>query len=282
MATAATRLFGLLGHPVSHSLSPALHGAAFRATGLDAEYLAFDVAPGRLAAALEGARALGVAGLNVTVPHKEAALALAVAADPLAAAIGAANTLVPAPGGWRAHNTDAEGFLRAVEADLEFTPGGRRGLVLGAGGAARAAVLALLREGAQEIFVANRNGERASRLVADLRETAGGDRLACTPLETAPERIGDGDLLVSATPLGLRPDGRWPWDLGRFDPGVVAFDMAYRPEGDTSLTREARARGLRSSSGGSMLLHQGALSFTLWTGLPAPLGAMEKALGRTG
>ncbi|GAB4257003.1 MAG: shikimate dehydrogenase [Deferrisomatales bacterium] len=278
MIRASTRLFGLLGHPVSHSLSPAMHNAALRATGVDAVYLAFDVAPRELEGALAGARALGAGGLNLTVPHKERGLALAAEADPLAEAAGAANTLVPAPGGWKAYNTDVSGFVTALAEDLGFRARGRRCLVLGAGGAARAAVAGLLAEGAQEIFVANRNEQRARRLVADLSEL-GRRRLSPVALERALGRLAAGDLLVSATPVGLRPDGAWPWDLRAADPAVVVYDMAYRPEGQTCLVRQARAAGLRASSGRSMLLHQGALAFALWTGRPAPLSAMAAALG---
>lgn len=276
--TARTRLFGLVGHPVSHSLSPAMQNAAFVAAGLDAAYAAFDVPPAALQEALAGAWALGFGGLNVTVPHKEKALALAADADDTASRAGAANTLVPVPGGWRAHNTDVEGFVAALRADLELDPAGRRCLVLGAGGAARGAVLGLLEAGAQEILVANRNEERAGELVRDLRERCRTHRLATVPLEAAPERLGPGGLLVSATPLGLGPDGRWPWELDRFGPGLVAYDLAYRTGAETPLVLQARQQGLRAGSGLSMLLRQGALAFTLWTGEPAPLAAMEQAL----
>ena len=277
-----TRLYGLFGHPVTHSLSPRMQNAALRESGLDALYLAFDVEPSDLKAALQGARAMGVAGLNVTVPHKERALGFSREADPVASLIGAANTLVPADGGWRAYNTDAEGFLGAVRADLGFTPGGRRCLLLGAGGAARAAAVALAREGAQEIFVANRNGERAETLCADLGDKLTGTSLRAVPLDAAFSVLGAGDLLVSATPLGLQPDGSWPWDLGRLAAGVVVYDMAYRPTGETRLAEAARGAGLLSASGRSMLLGQGARAFSLWTGLTAPAGAMEQALATAG
>ncbi len=276
--TAHTRLFGVLGWPVSHSLSPALQNAALRAAGMDARYAAFGVAPEALPAALAGARALGFGGLNVTVPHKEQALALAAEADPSAASAGAANTLVPVPGGWRAHNTDGAGLLRALAADLAFDPAGRRCLILGAGGAARGAAVALLSAGAQEILVANRNKGRAEELVRDLRRRLAAEALVPVSLEEAPERLGADGLVVSATPLGLSPEGRWPWDPGRLPSGVVAYDLAYRLGTETSLVRQAREQGLRAASGLSMLLHQGALVFTLWTGEPAPLAAMEAAL----
>ncbi len=274
---AATRAFGLVGRPVSHSLSPAMHNAAFRALGMDAVYLAFDVAPGELGAALEGARALGFGGLNVTVPHKEQALALAARAATSARLTGAANTLVPAQAGWEAHNTDVEGFARALAEDLGLDPRGRRCWILGAGGAARAAAVALGRARAQEILVMNRNRNRAERLAAALGPAVGVP-VRAVGVDGFPARAGPGDLVVSATPLGLEPDARWPWDLAAIPPGLFVFDMAYRAGGETSLVLQARAAGHRAVSGRSMLLHQGAAAFALWTGRPPPLEIMRQAL----
>lgn len=276
--TAATRLFGLLGHPVSHSLSPAMHNAAFRALGLDACYLAFDVPPERLVDALRGARALGAGGLNVTVPHKEQALRLAEEVDEGAALVGAANTLVPTSGGWKAFNTDVEGFLRALEEDVGFQAAGRKAVVLGAGGAARAAIVGLLRSGIQGIVVLNRNEERAEKLVSTVRRTVGGNRITSARLD--PDEtpgLGPGDLVVSATPLGLQRDTRWPWPLPTISAGVVFYDMAYGP-GETSLVNAARQEGFLAASGRRMLLHQGAAAFSLWTGQAAPMLVMEEAL----
>lgn len=276
--TASTRLFAVLGHPVAHSLSPVFQNAGFRALGIDACYLAFDVAPEALGTALEGARALGFGGLNLTIPHKEQALALAREADAGAVLVGAANTLVPAPGGWRAFNTDVEGLLRALGDDLGFAPAGRRALLLGAGGAARAAAVGLLRSGIQEILLANRNETRAEKLACALGDVAGQNRV--TPVGLGDARafgLAAGDLVLSATPLGLHGQGSWPWDLGRFSPGVAFYDLAYGRE-ETALVTAARAAGFRAASGRRMLLHQGAAAFTLWTGRPAPLGAMEAAL----
>lgn len=274
-----TRVFAVLGHPVSHSLSPLFQNAAFHALALDACYVALDVAPPDLARALEGALALGMGGLNVTVPHKERALALCAAADPGAALVGAANALVPNPdrSGWIGHNTDVAGFLRAVQEELGFSARGRRCLLLGAGGAARAAAVGLLREGIQEIHVANRNRKRAEFFSAQLSEATGRE-IHTVPLEEAPEvELGAGDLLVCATPLGLSSEADWPWDLGRFAPGILVYDMAYGRR-ETRLVEVARAAGCKAASGRRMLLHQGAAAFTLWTGREAPLSAMEEAL----
>ena len=279
-ASATTALFGLLGHPVEHSLSPAMHNAAFEAVGADARYLAFDVVPGDLSTALDGARALGVRGLNATVPHKQAALALAQEADPLAVQAGAANTLCPTAKGWKAYNTDVEGLLRALEVDLGFTPTGQSCVILGAGGAARAAVVGLAARGAQEIRVTNRNGKRAEALVRELAPMVKADALRTASWEHALTDMGPGSLLVSATPLGLSAQGRWPWDPTAMPEGLLVFDMAYRRGGETPLVDQARGAGLTAASGRSMLLHQGALAFELWTGIAPPLAVMGAALDR--
>ncbi|WP_025323868.1 shikimate dehydrogenase [Deferrisoma camini] len=274
-----TALFGLLGHPVAHSLSPSMHNAAFAALGIDAVYLAFDVEPGRLAEALTGSRALGVAGWNVTVPHKEAALALAAEADPRAELVGAANTLVPVRAGWRAHNTDVAGFARALAEDLAFHPEGRRCWIWGAGGAARAAVVALALGGAQEIRVMNRNAIRARLLADELGSRLGPTRVAAEDLAAFAPRPGD--LVVSATPAGLSDDASWPWDLGSCRE-LFVYDMAYRRGAETPLVVQARALGHRAASGRSMLLHQGAEAFRLWTGREPPLDAMARAMEPSG
>ncbi len=271
-----TLLFGLLGHPVGHSLSPSMHNAAFAALGIDAVYLAFDVEPGQLAEALAGSWALGVAGWNVTVPLKEAVLALAAEVDPQAELVGAANTLVRIQAGWQAHNTDVAGFARALAEDLGFRPPGRRCWIWGAGGAARAAVVALASGGAQEILVTNRNATRARRLVRELGPRLIPARVAAVDLAAFAPRPGD--LVVGATPAGLSDDASWPWDLGSCR-DLFVYDMAYRRGAETPLVDQARALGHRAASGRSMLLHQGAEAFRLWTGRSPPVDAMARAMG---
>lgn len=274
-----TRLLGLIGHPVAHSLSPRFQNAALRAAGLDACYLAFDVPPSALPASLMGARALGFAGLNVTVPHKEEALRLADEVDARARLVGAANTLVPTEAGWKAFNTDVDGFLRAVADDLSFQAGGRRALIVGAGGAARAAAVGLLETGIQEIWIANRNIERAESLAVALANRT--DAVPIRPLRSGdplPTGLGPGDLVVDATPAGLKDEQEWPWRLAELGAGFLVYDMAYRSASETPLVAAARTAGLRAASGRRMLLHQGAAAFTLWTGLRAPIEIMERAL----
>jgi shikimate dehydrogenase len=265
---ARTRVTGIIGWPVAHSLSPAMHNAAFAALGLNWLYGAFPVHPARVEEAVRGLAAAGVAGLNVTIPHKQAVLTACSRVSEAVAAIGAANTLIPdGDGGFHAENTDAAGFLRAL--DEAGTPGleGADVLVVGAGGAARAVVFALGTRGAR-VRVANRTPERA----AALGETVPFERAAL-------DRAAAGcALVVNATSLGLEDD-LVPQDLplDGLGPGQAVADIVYKP-GGTAWLAAAAARGSRTVDGLAMLLHQGAAAFAAWTGLEPPIDVMRGAL----
>ena len=253
---------GVAGWPVAHSRSPRMHNAALAAAGLDDwRYLRLPLPPARFAETVRALPAAGFRGLNVTIPHKEAALALADAATETAAAVGAANTLTFGPGGIHADNTDVPGLLEALAID----PAGRSALVLGAGGAARAAVYAL--RGA-DVAVWNRTRERAERLVADL-----GGRVV--------ERPGRAEIVVNCTSVGLRPGDpafkRLPLDADTFGVGSHVVDMVYRA-GDTELIAEARRRGAQVVTGLEILVAQGAASFERWTDRTAPRAVMRAAV----
>ena len=265
----ATRVAGIIGWPVAHSLSPAMHNAAFAALGLDWVYVAFPVEEGRVPDALTGLAAAGVAGLNVTIPHKQAALAQASAASDAASAIGAANTLVPdGAGGFRADNTDAAGFLRALDEQAPLDLDGAEALVIGAGGAARAVVWALRSRGAR-IRVSNRTEEKAAAL-GDVVEFAPG------PLA---EAASSAAIVVNTTSLGLHEDAPPPeLPLRALDPSSVVVDVVYR-RGGTPWLHEVAAHGCRTVDGLGMLLHQGAAAFAQWTGQEPPVEVMREALG---
>jgi shikimate dehydrogenase len=263
-----TRVTGIIGWPVEHSLSPAMHNAAFAALGMNWLYAAFPVAPERVADALRGLAAAGCAGLNVTIPHKREALACASSASEAAEAIGAANTLVPdGEGGFRADNTDAAGFLRALDEQAPLELAGRDVLLIGAGGAARAVAFALRSRGAH-LLVANRTPARAAELgraVPFVREAL--DIIA-----------GEVALVVNATSLGLDGDVPPPeLPLPGSGAGPVVADIVYRP-GGTPWLAAAAARGARTVDGLGMLLHQGAAAFAQWTGREPPVDAMRAAL----
>jgi shikimate dehydrogenase len=248
--SASAALCGIILHPAGHTLSPVLHAAAYAELGLDAHYQAFDVPPERLAGAIVGMRALRVRQLSVSLPLKEAALALADRVSDAARAIGAANTLTLEGGQLVADNTDWIGVRRSLEPLGPWS--GSRALVLGAGGAARAVVYALRQLGARAAVHA-RTPARAERLAADL----GAELVAVD----APW-----DLLINATPVGMQPDsGGTPLSAALLRPGATVFDTVYRPL-ETRLLREARARGCRVQDGLDMLVHQAIEQVRLWSG----------------
>jgi shikimate dehydrogenase len=253
----------VIGDPVEHSRSPAMHNAAFAALALDWVYVAFPVPGGRGDAAVRAVRALGLAGLNVTMPHKDAAARACDDLAPDASALGAVNTVVVDGERLVGHNTDGTGFMRAL-ADEGVTVEGKRVLVVGAGGAARAIVLAAGQAGASVTVAARR--EEAARAAAGL---AGG---RATALDDAP--IADCDVLVNATPLGMGGEAP-PFDPARLDPGQFVYDTVYPAE--TPLIAAARERGVAAVGGLGMLVHQGACSFELWTGRAAPVDVMRAA-----
>jgi shikimate dehydrogenase len=258
-----------MGSPVRHSLSPAMHNAAFAALGLDWAYVAFEVRPGDVPAALAGARALGLGGLSVTIPHKGAVASEVDELSAAARAVGAVNTVVPlADGRLRGDNTDGAGFLASL-ADEGFDPRGRRCLVVGAGGAARAVVYALAQAGAAEVAVVNRSQDRAESAAA-LAASAG--RVG------APADAAAADLVVNATPLGLAgSDPRTlPPGSAHLGPGQLVVDLVPNPA-ETPFLVAARDRGARVAGGLGMLVHQGALAFELWTGRAAPVAVMRAA-----
>ena len=278
-----TRLVGIIGWPVAHSLSPAMHNAAFAALGLNWAYVPLPVPPGAVEDALRGLKALGFAGANVTIPHKEAVIPYLDEVTPAARAMGAVNTLLVRREDGTARlvgdNTDAIGFLEDLRA-AGFDPAGRRCLVLGAGGGARAVVYALAQAGAQ-VTLHNRTPRRAQALVQALTPHLPGVSLTALPAGT---RLTDldlaaFDLLVNTTPVGMWPHPEaspWP-EEAPLPPPLPVYDLVYRPA-ETRLLRQARRAGARAIGGLGMLLRQGAAAFILWTGEPAPLDVMRTAL----
>ena len=258
-----TRLAGVIGWPVEHSRSPLMHNAAYAALGMDWAYVAMPVEPARLEQALRGAAALGFAGLNVTIPHKQATAAICDELSPEACRAGSANTVLMLDGGrLRGETTDGQGMLDAI-GDLP----GPGALVLGAGGAARAAVAALAGAGLA-VTVSARRREAAEQLAQELGATATG-----WPAREAPE------LIVNATPLGQAGEAdRLPLDAGLLD-GRVVCDLAYRGDGaETGLIVSARERGAKAVDGLEVLVGQGALAFRLFTGAEPPIEIMRAAV----
>ena len=270
--SAATVVVGVMGDPVAHSLSPLLHNTAFAAMGLDWVSVGFPVADGRAAEALLGAAALGVRGLSVTMPHKDAVAALVDRRSPSAGQLGAVNCVVRRGGQWIGENTDGPGFVAALRRRGGFEPAGRHCLVIGAGGAARAVVAGLADAGAAEVVVVNRSADRAAA-AASLAGPLG--RVG------SEDDAGLCDLVVNATPLGMGAEGdravAWPVDPGLLRPGQVVVDLVYHPR-ETPWLAAARDRGAYVANGLGMLVHQAALQLAGWTGMEVPVEAMWQAV----
>jgi len=260
------QVFGLLGNPVSHSLSPPLHEAAYRELGIDARYVTFESTVETLESAVEGALALGIRGLNVTIPFKQDVLEFCEP-DELAGRIGAVNTLDFGSDVPTGHNTDAAGLVRAFS-HHDVTLSGRA-VVVGAGGAGRAAAFALANEG-MDVAVANRTVETATDLAAAIDGASGHG------LDALDGLVGDADVLVNATSVGMESDES-PVPTKALHADLAVLDAVYAPR-KTRLLREAAAVGADTIDGGWMLLYQGVAAFERWTGREAPIDAMNAAL----
>ena len=267
-----THVVGIIGWPVSHSLSPAIHNAGFAAAGLDWVYLPLPVRPEWLQPALIGLVPLGFAGANVTMPHKTEAAELIRHRSDDATLLQAVNTIAVRGGELEGHNTDVAGFDRFLRRDAGFDPAARSALVYGAGGAARACALALARAGLAELTVAARDEARAAPLVKMV------EALEVPVTLIRPGATGElsPDLVVNATPVGGRDAEQVLPSLPHLGPGVLVIDLLYDPP-STDLQRRAREAGATVFGGLGHLLEQAALSFELWTGQPAPLEVMSAA-----
>jgi len=272
-----TKVTGVFGFPVEHSLSPAMHNAAFAALHLNYTYVPFSVAPENLGAALRGLPALGIIGVNLTIPHKEAALAYCDTITGEARDIGAVNTIHIVGGRLVGDNTDGRGFYEPLR-EMGVSVADKNAVVIGAGGAARAVVFRLAREGAR-ITLVNRTPERAARLAADV-ERAGFAPVAVLPPNQPKEltrKIAEAELLVHTTKVGMNPDpdAMPPIPLEALHSHLFVYDLIYRPA-ETVLLRTARAQGCRTLNGVKMLVYQGAAAFERWTGQWPPTDVMEE------
>ncbi len=267
------RLCYIVGYPVEHSMSPAMHNAAFNALGLDAEYRLAPVEPGRLGAFIETLREPEVMGASVTIPHKEEVMRHLDHVDDTARAIGAVNTVVHKDDALKGYNTDATGGVRALTeeyGDLE----GSNVAILGAGGASRAITYQVSRVECS-VTVLNRSVDRARKLVEDLRPTASAE-LSHGGLDQLPVLIEDTDVLINTTPVGMSPNtSDSPVPEGLLNGGLFVFDVIYNPM-KTRLLREAEMKGAGTLSGVKMLVYQGAEAFKMWTGSEPPVDLMQR------
>ena len=273
--------FGLLGHPVAHSLSPVMHAASFRSLGLDADYRCIDVPPEALGECLSACRREGFQGLNLTVPHKEAAVALMDRLDRSVGLYGAVNTVRIDSQGFVGFNTDAEGFLEDLSVNRHMSPEGRNVLILGCGGAGRALAIACARGGASDVALANRTVAKAEQVLADivqrLPEAAASVRVLPYDLATWAENCRESDLVVQCTTAGLHADDASVLPSEAFRKGQLLYDIVYTQR-MTPTMRAALTAGADVMNGVGMLVYQGAAAFSIWTGMAADTRAMRAAL----
>lgn len=284
--TKAPIRLGVFGQPVAHSLSPQIQNAALEKAGIAMRYARFEIAPEELRAALEVLPRLDFVGVNLTVPHKIAALSLVHEADENARAVGAVNTIKIEEGKLRGFNTDGRGFSRAIREEFSVDLRDLRILVVGAGGAARAIALQCAKENCERLVIANRDAAKAQTLCDQLRDYFAGPRvLGPVPRLQAIDwndaafrfQIANVDLVVNATPLGLNRNDSTPIPARLLAPHLMIYDTNYA-RAATKFVTAALEAGARAANGLSMLLHQGALAFEIWFAQPAPLTAMREAL----
>ncbi len=277
--TGTTGVLALLGHPVAHTRSPQIHNAAFAAQGLDLVYVALDVPPALLPSAVAGLAALGMRGANVTVPHKEAVIPLLDDVDEAARRVGAVNTIVNRDGRLWGTNTDVPGFLGALEYVWGRSAAGSVCLVLGAGGAGKAVVAALVGAGAAGVYLYNRTSERAARLC---RAAAAWGDVPCRPvtLDEAGRLASEVELIVNATSVGLGEGVKeTPIPVDMVTRRHLVMDLVYGSQ-PTSLVAAARERGAIAVDGREMLVRQAAAAYELWTGRKAPMDVMRDQVMR--
>ena len=277
MVKGTTRLVGLIGDPVSHSLSPLLHNSAFQAMQMDWAYLPLHVRPGNLRDALRGIYSLGFLGVNVTVPHKEKALPFLDGLSDEAKRIGAVNSISLVEGRFLGDNTDWSGFLRDL-AEIRFDPRGPRALILGSGGSARAIAYGLLSEGAT-VTICGRDIVAVSSLVGYFRKLFPGKLTEPLTYESLHDLRIEADIVVNTTPLGMSPHtGLSPWPEGvAFPECELVYDLVYNPP-KTRFIELAEAHGVKAVNGLGMLVQQAALAFEIWTGASAPVEIMRRAV----
>lgn len=267
MTTGRTQVAAVIGDPITHSLSPIIHNAAFAALDLDWTYVALPVANGNGAAAVEAMRTLGISGLNVTMPHKAQVAAAVDRQTAAAVKLGACNCVFWDGNTLVGDNTDGDGFVSALQAELGVVPSGMRVVVLGAGGAARAIVDALARHGADSIMIVNRSAARA----VDAANVASVAAVGST------NDIASADLIVNATSVGMGKDKASPLDTAMLKPHHLVADIVYDPI-STQLLRDAASVGATTIGGLGMLVHQAAASFQHFTGQDAPIKVMSEAI----
>ncbi len=274
-----TKILGIIGRPVEHSLSPVMHNAAIMSLGLDYAYVPFHVEPDNLGAAVNGLRALGVKGFNVTIPHKTAVMSFLDKISPEAELSGAVNTVSVENNLLTGFNTDGAGLLKSLREDLNFDPSGASVLILGAGGAARGALAALCMAGVSRVVIANRTESRGLDLMGSFRDRFTRINFGMSSMEPGQLEVNlkTVDLLLNTTSVGMSGTAFNGINLAAINPGSVVYDMVYSPP-ETPLLAAAAEIGIKCANGIGMLAAQGEAAFTIWTGLKPPDGFMKNVL----
>lgn len=280
---ATTKIYGIFGHPVSHSLSPVMHNRAFGELGMDCVYLGFDVKPGKIGAAVESIRTLNLQGINITIPHKESMVSLLDEVTQPVVLTGAVNTVKNEHGKLTGYNTDVPGVMRAIREELDFEPEDKRALIYGAGGACRAVVAAMCINGISRVMIVNRTLERARKVVDSFK-----DQFQHVIFETCPldddnavqNYISESDIVINSTSAGMGDVPALKVPLENAGDKVVVYDLVYKPY-VTPLVKQARDMGINAHSGLGMLLYQGVEAFEIWTGKKAPVDVMKDVLLRS-
>jgi shikimate dehydrogenase len=263
-----TKIVGIFGNPIEHTLSPLMHNSAFKTLGLDICYIAFRVLPEDLPRAVKAISGLNLLGVNITVPHKENVIPLLDEVDKEAAFIGAVNTVVNSDGKLKGYNTDGRGFMSSLS-ENRISTGGKVILVIGAGGASRA-ISYYLSEKASKLYLYDINTQKAGKLTSDLQKIRG-NVFHAENIDV----IDKPHILINATPLGLKPGDPLPLDPDLITSDTTVCDLVYKK---TRLLQEAANRGAKTIDGSGMLLWQGVLAFELWTGIKPPVDIMRQAL----
>lgn len=275
-----TQYVGLIGYPLGHSISPPMQQAAFDHLGIDARYELWETEQGKLSQAVEGIRDSSKLGANVTIPYKEAVIPLLDELDEVARKIGAVNTIVKRDNKLVGFNTDAGGFIKALQDEASFKPAGKRVVVMGAGGVARAVSFALVGAGAKSLSVTDIVAERVNRLIDDLKRSSNSGKIQIKVLSNNSgefvSAVWDCNLLVNCTPIGMKhsdSEHKSPLEAALIPKSALVFDVVYNPL-ETRLLADAKKRGARVLGGLSMLVYQGALAFEHWTGRKPPVDIM--------
>ncbi|MDD5131683.1 MAG: shikimate dehydrogenase [bacterium] len=276
MITGKTKICGIFGYPIEHSLSPLMHNAAFKELGLDYVYVAVKVAPEDLAAAIKAIRALDLAGVNITFPHKEAVIPLLDDLSPEAKSIGAVNTIVHCGGRLIGDNTDGKGFIRSLAEDNKIKLKGKKVVLVGAGGAGRSIGVSLLKNNIQALYLHDIAEHKRNSLAVDLRSISPANKVKTIGQAELPQAIKEADILINATPIGMRSTDPSVVDPILLTKKLFIYDIIYNCE--TALLKAAKRKKIKCANGMGMLVNQGAISFELWTGKKAPIAVMRKAL----